>query len=142
MMHNNVDTTVFVQNIKFKIYNGQELSGILLRDTTFTPDKNWVITNSLRISTGVTLTILPGTSVEVLAGVDNRGKVVAIGTPDKRISMKGFINGNAIYKYVDIDANKGINRRFYDNLLKIDFATSQIYRDFMHTRLVIRESLP
>jgi len=83
MMHNNVDTTVFVQNIKFKIYNGQELSGILLRDTTFTPDKNWVITNSLRISTGVTLTILPGTSVEVLAGVDNRGKVVAIGTPDK-----------------------------------------------------------
>jgi len=35
--------------------------------------------------------------------------------------MKGFINGNAIYKYVDIDANKGLIGGFYDNLLKIDF---------------------
>jgi len=116
LMHNNADTTVFVKNIKFKIYNGQELSGILLRDTTFTPDKNWVISNSLRISTGVTLTILPGTSVEILAGVDNRGKVIAIGTPEKRINMKGIIGGDATYKYADIDNLGGsINSNIIEN---------------------------
>jgi len=107
LIHNNVDTTVFVQNMKFKIFNGQELSGILLRDTTFTPDKNWVISNSLRISTGVTLTILPGTSVEILVGVDNRGKVVAIGTPEKRINMKGVIGGDAVYRYANLDIKGG-----------------------------------
>ena len=115
MMYNNINTSVSVQNIKFKIYNGQELSGILLRDTTFTPDKNWVITNSLRISTGVTLTILPGTSVEVLAGVDNRGKVIAIGTPEKRVNMKGVIGGDAVYKYANLDFKGGsLGRAFYD----------------------------
>jgi subtilisin family serine protease len=127
-MHNNVDTTVFVQNIKFKIYNGQELSGILLRDTTFTPDKNWVISNSLRISTGVTLTILPGTSVEVLAGVDNRGKVIAIGTPEKRISMKGVIGGDAVYKYANIDAKGGScgNDIEYCDILNLGSGASKI----------------
>ncbi|MFZ4414537.1 MAG: S8 family serine peptidase, partial [Bacteroidales bacterium] len=107
MMYNNINTSVSIQNIKFKIYNGQELSGILLRDTTFTPDKNWVISNSLRISAGVTLTILPGTSVEVLAGVDNRGKVIAIGTPEKRVNMKGVIGGDAVYKYANLDFKGG-----------------------------------
>lgn len=114
MMYNSIDTTVFVQNIKFKIYNGQELSGILQRDTTFTPDKNWVITNSLRISTGVTLTILPGTSIEILSGVDNRGKVIAIGTKENRINMSGCIYGDVTFKYVNIDMKGGSIGGGYD----------------------------
>lgn len=99
----NLDTST--TTIHFKIYNGEELSGILLSDTILTPDKNWVITNSLRIDNSVTLTILPGTSVEIIQGVDNRGKVIAVGTQDDRITMKGAIGGYAIYKYADIDLN-------------------------------------
>ena len=114
LIYNNVDTTILKQNIKFKIYNGQELSGILLSDTTLTPDKNWVITNSLRISTGVTVTILPGTYVEILAGVDNRGKVIAIGTPEKRVYFKGLFGGKATYKYANIDAKGGEIGNAYD----------------------------
>jgi len=106
-MSNGSRDTIFSQKLNFKIFNGEEMSGILLRDTTFTPDKNWVITNSLRIAQGVTLTILPGTNVEIDAGVDNRGKVVAVGTPENRIFIKGYISGNALYKYVDMDLNRG-----------------------------------
>jgi subtilisin family serine protease len=103
-MRNAGDENYFTQKLKFKIYNGEDLSGIILNDTILTPDKNWVITNSLRISTGVTVTILPGTTVEVLAGVDNRGKIISIGTPENRITMKGYIGGDAEYKYSNIDA--------------------------------------
>lgn len=102
-IHNSVDSITMTQNIKFKIYNGQELSGILIKDTTLTADKNWVISNNLRISTGVTITIEPGTTIEVLAGVDNRGHVMAIGSQENRIKMKGSIGGNVNYKYADID---------------------------------------
>ena len=106
-MCDSLEHIIFTQKLNFKIFNGEELSGILLRDTTFTADKNWVISNSLRISQGVTVTINPGASVEVLAGVDNRGSVIAIGTPESRISVKGAIGENAIYKYVDFDLNGG-----------------------------------
>jgi subtilisin family serine protease len=97
--------TIFSQKINFKIFNGEELSGIITSDTTFTAGKNWVITNSLRISQGVTLTVEPGASVEVLKGVDNRGKVLAIGEPENRIAIKGYIGGDATYKYIDFDLN-------------------------------------
>jgi subtilisin family serine protease len=107
LIHNNTDTTVFVQNVKFKIYNGSELSGILLRDTVLTPDKNWVISNSLRISTNVTVTVLPGTNVEINAGVDNRGIVNFTGTADSLIFLKGIVGGNCIYRYVNIDLKGG-----------------------------------
>lgn len=120
-MYNNVDSTIVKQNIKFKIYNGQELSGILLRDTLLTADKNWVITNSLRISTGITVTIQPGTSIEILAGVDNRGKVIAIGTPEKRINMKGIIGGDVTYKYANIDAKGGSLGGMYDYNRNIEY---------------------
>ena len=110
------NTELFTQNLKFKIYNGEELSGIINTDTILTPDKNWVITNSLRISQGVNVTILPGTHVEINAGVDNRGKVIAIGSPDCRISMKGIIGGDATYKYADLDLNGGgMNATIIDN---------------------------
>ena len=107
-MRNDGEEIYFTQKLKFKIYNGEDLSGILLNDTILTPDKNWVISNSLRISTGVTVTILPGTTVEILAGVDNRGKVVAIGNSEERITMKGHISGDATYKYVNIDMKGGV----------------------------------
>ncbi len=98
------DSITKTQPLDFTIYNGEELSGILLRDTTFTPDKRWIITNSLRISSGVTLTILPGTHLEIHAGIDNRGTIHAVGTADSVIYVKGGgFNGNGTYKYIDFN---------------------------------------
>ena len=111
--------SIYTQNIKFKVYNGSELSGILLRDTTLTPDKYWVINKSLRISQGVTLKILPGTTLEIHAPldgrsslIDNRGSFVAVGTPEKRVKIIGIdgnhynmIDGNSTYSFADIDLN-------------------------------------
>jgi len=107
LMYNSNSEIVDTQKLFFKTYNGAEISGIMLKDTTFTKNKNWVITNSLRIAQGVTLTIEPGTSVEILQGIDNRGKVIAIGTPEEYISLKGYIGGDVKYKYVDIDLKGG-----------------------------------
>lgn len=106
-LYNASNEEIFTNTVKIQIYNGEELSGILLHDTILTPDKNWVITNSLRIATGVTVTILPGTKVQIVQGVDNRGKLIAIGTEENRISMTGAIGGDAIYKYADIDLLEG-----------------------------------
>ena len=115
-MCNNPEKILFTQKLNFKIFKGEELSGIIIHDTTFTADKNWVISNSLRISQGVTLTINPGTNIEILASVDNRGTVLAVGTPESRISMKGAIGGNAIYKNVNFDLNGGdLNAMKIDN---------------------------
>ncbi len=106
-MRNAGDAVSYTQEIDFVIYNGEELSGILTSDTTLTPDKLWLINNSVRVSTGVTLTILPGTHLEINAQIDNRGTINAAGTLDSIIVIKGTLNGNGIFKYIDFDLNEG-----------------------------------
>ncbi|MFZ4707965.1 MAG: S8 family serine peptidase, partial [Bacteroidales bacterium] len=98
--------TIF-QNFTINVSNGSELSGILTSDTTLTPDRFWLVNNNLRISTGVTLTVMPGTHLEINAGIDNRGTAVIVGTPDSLIYLKGYFGGNSLYKFVDIDLNNG-----------------------------------
>ncbi|RLD57074.1 MAG: hypothetical protein DRJ05_10295, partial [Bacteroidetes bacterium] len=105
-MRNAGDTVSYVQEIDFIIYNGEELSGILTADTTLTPDKFWLINNSLRVDTGVTLTILPGTHLEINTIIDNRGTINASGTSDSIIAIKGSFNGNGTFKYIDFDLNE------------------------------------
>ena len=95
------DTTV--QQINFQISNGSELSGLLDTSIVLTPDRLWLINNSLRIGTGDTITILPGTHVVINAGVDNRGFVRAIGTKDSLIAFDGGGFGNGIYRFVDFN---------------------------------------
>jgi len=100
------DTLSFTQGVDFIIYNGEELSGILTTDTILTTGKLWLINNNLRISSGVTLTILPGTHVELYAGIDNRGFIHAEGTADSMIYITGGgFNGNGLFKYINFDLN-------------------------------------
>ncbi len=107
-MRNAGDTVSYTQGINFRIYNGEELSGILTSDTTLTPDKLWVVNNNLRIDTGVTLSILPGTHLEINAGFDNRGYINAIGSEDSMIYVEGFMGGDGYCKYVDFDCRQGV----------------------------------
>ncbi|MEI6436672.1 MAG: S8 family serine peptidase, partial [Bacteroidota bacterium] len=107
LMKNKSDTATFSRPINFKIYNGQELSGVITQDIVLTPDKLWLINNSLRLSAGVTITILPGTHVQINAGVDNRGHVHAEGTSDSLVFIEGNFGGNIFYKYAEINLKGG-----------------------------------
>lgn len=121
LMQNASDTHLYTQPINFKIYNGEELSGILYHDTTLTPDKFWLINNSLRVGTGVTLSILPGTHLQINATVDNRGLVNAVGTIDSLIIIEGVINGNCQYNYINMNLKQNklaISQPIYNSILQ------------------------
>ena len=107
LMKNTGDTNEFVQHIQFRVYNGTDISGLITQDITLTPDKLWLFNASARIDNGVTLTVMPGTHVEINAGVDNRGTIICEGTSDSLIYLKGGFSGNVSYKYTDINLKSG-----------------------------------
>jgi len=107
LMKNKGDDSTFVRPLNFKVYNGQELSGVLTQDLVLTPDKLWLINNSFRIGTGITLTVMPGTHVQINAGVDNRGHVHAEGTSDSLVYLEGNFGGDCFIKYADINLKGG-----------------------------------
>jgi subtilisin family serine protease len=106
-MKNTGDTNEYVQQIQFRVYNGTDISGLITQDTTLTPDKLWLFNASARIDNGVTMTVMPGTHVEINAGVDNRGTIICEGTADSLIYLKGGFSGNVSYKYTDINLKGG-----------------------------------
>lgn len=79
----------FKYDFPITIHSTTMIGGILDRDTTFTADKNYIITNNLAIPEGVTLTVEPGTKLRFKAGVgiSSEGKLIIHGTPEKPIIM-------------------------------------------------------
>lgn len=79
------------KEIVLTVENGVELGGIIREDMTLTPDKNYIITSMLGIPDGVTLTILPGTTLKFKddtgISVASNGKVIAVGEPGKMITF-------------------------------------------------------
>lgn len=84
----------FYQKISLRVFNGTELSGVINQDITLTPDRLWLINNSLRLGTGYKMKILPGTRIINNATFDNRGTVEAIGKPDSLIIIEGGFGVN------------------------------------------------
>lgn len=79
------------KEIVLTVENGVELGGIIREDMTLTPDKNYIITSLLGIPDGVTLTILPGTTLKFKdstgISVADNGKVIAVGEPGNMITF-------------------------------------------------------
>lgn len=79
------------KEIVLTVENGVELGGIIREDMTLTPDKNYIITSMLGIPDGVTLTILPGTTLKFKddtgISVADNGKIIAIGEPGNMITF-------------------------------------------------------
>ena len=71
------------QNFVIVVENGIELGGVINEDITLYPDKHYIVTKSIAIPQGKTLTIMPGTRLEFNAGcqIRSEGKLVANGTP-------------------------------------------------------------
>ena len=74
-------------NLVINIERGVELSGIVLVDDTLHSEYLYLINNSYRIGSGVTLYIEPGTEIQVYPGlnIEVRGKIIANGTNDSII---------------------------------------------------------
>lgn len=102
------------QEIEFIVENGIELSGILDRDLTLTPDKYYIITENLVIPESNTLTILGGSQINIKDNVSIKcdGHIKTLGAPNKMIKFRpahlsaGYIypikfNSNDTIKYCD-----------------------------------------
>ena len=80
-----------VQDIEFTVENGVEIGGILKEDMTLTADKNYIVTSNLAVPDSVTLTIEAGTTIKFKddtgLSVSEKGKLIANGTPEKRITF-------------------------------------------------------
>lgn len=72
-----------------QVENGVELKGIISENTTLEPNVHYIVTETLGIPEGVTLTIEPGTTIRFKDGIKlvNQGKIIAKGTKDNMITF-------------------------------------------------------
>ena len=89
------------QDIVIVAENGEELGGILEKNTTLVAGKHYIVTKSLAIPNGITLTLNPGTTLKLhdnaLIKVSEKGRIRAIGTPDSLITItKGDLSQGSI----------------------------------------------
>ena len=80
-------SSTFEQEIVVTAENGVEIGGILEKDMTLYPNVHYIVTSSLLVPKGVTLTIKPGTVIKFKdeTGFNCEGNLVANGTPDSMI---------------------------------------------------------
>lgn len=102
------------QNIVITAENGEELNGIMQKNTTLVAGKHYIINKSYAIPANLTLTIQPGTTIKIHDNakliVSDQGRIRAIGTPDQPIIFtkgdlsQGFVptmsfNNNCVFQY-------------------------------------------
>lgn len=92
----------------FEVENGVELGGVINEDMTLYPDKHYIVTKSIAIPQGKTLTIMPGTRLEFNAGcyIQSEGKLIANGKPD---SLIVFTSRNPEQTWGGIRSHYGIS---------------------------------
>ncbi len=80
-------TEPMVQDFVIVVENGIELGGVINEDMTLYPDKHYIVTKSIAIPQGKTLTIMPGTRLEFYPScyIQSDGKLIANGKPDSLI---------------------------------------------------------
>ena len=72
-----------------QVENGVELKGLIDEDMTLSPNVHYIVTETLGVTEGTTLTILPGTVIKFKDGISlhNNGKIVAKGEPGNMITF-------------------------------------------------------
>ncbi|MBQ8761526.1 MAG: S8 family serine peptidase [Bacteroidales bacterium] len=80
---------VMEYHFTIQVENGVELKGILSENTTLEPNVHYIVTETLGVPEGVTLTIEPGTTIRFKDGVKlvSQGKIIAKGTKDNMITF-------------------------------------------------------
>lgn len=85
------------QNFVIVVENGIEIGGVINEDMTLYPDKHYIVTKSIAIPDGKTLTILPGTRLEFYQNcfLQSEGKLIANGKPDSLIVFTNHISASS-----------------------------------------------
>lgn len=78
-----------VQEFSLTAENGVEIGGMIMEDMTLYPNVHYIVTKSIAVPEGVTLTILPGAVLEFKAGTGMAisGNLVANGEPGNMIEF-------------------------------------------------------
>ncbi len=78
-----------IQDFTITAENGVEIGGVIAKDDTLHAGVHYIVTTSIGIPEGVTLTIEPGSILKFKgnAGISNAGTVIANGTPENRITF-------------------------------------------------------
>lgn len=78
---------IVYNDIVIVVENGIELGGVINEDMTLYPNKHYIVTKSIAIPQGKTLTIMPGTRLEFNEGgyIKSEGRLIANGKPDSLI---------------------------------------------------------
>lgn len=89
------------QDIVIVAENGEELGGVLGKNLILEAGKHYIVTKSLAIPNGITLTLKPGVTLKLHDGalikVSEKGRIRAIGKPDSLITItKGDLSQGAI----------------------------------------------
>ncbi len=95
------------QNIMLIAENGVEIGGVIAEDMTLTADKNYIVTYTIAVPNGVTLTIEPGTILKFKDGTGFKcqGTLNAIGEPGKMIEFTRTDLGEGIIQTLDFGNN-------------------------------------
>lgn len=105
------------QKVQLKVENGVELGGLISSDLTLYPDVHYIVTSTLLVPAGVTLTILPGATIKFkdYTGFNCQGTLVANGTPGNMITFTKTDLGLGNITTFKINSNTLSYARF-DNL--------------------------
>jgi hypothetical protein len=123
-----------VQDIELTVENGVELGGIIENDMTLEPDVQYIVTTSLGVPEGVTITIKPGTIIKFRHGtglyVSDGGFINAIGEPGNMITFTS--EDYTLGKVQRFRFNSACELRYckFENL-NIDWDGSTIYGTFI-----------
>ncbi|MCM1066722.1 MAG: S8 family serine peptidase [Muribaculaceae bacterium] len=119
-------TEALSQDLIFTVENGVELGGVLREDMTLYPDQHYIVTTNFAVPEGVTLTILPGTTIKMKDGTSFAvgGKIIANGEPGNMITftkadlglgdVNGIVFGENKVSYIQI-VDLTINSFKFDN---------------------------
>ncbi len=103
------------QDFTITVENGVEIGGMIDKDMTLRAGVHYIVTKTLAIPEGVTLTLQPGVVLKLKdnVGIVNNGTLIAKGTPEQRVIITktdlGFgycdrlLFGNNPLEYVTID---------------------------------------
>ena len=88
---------IFTQEITLTVENGVEIGGLIKENTTLYPNVHYIVTKTIAVPQGVTLTIKPGTILDFKnTNIKNVGTINAIGKPDSLIVLNGMNDPSAI----------------------------------------------
>ena len=129
---------VLQEEITLTAENGVEIGGMITENTTLYPGVNYIVTRSLAVVEGVTLTIKPGTVLKFKKGVSMNvpeGCFHCVGKPDSMIVFKMADHETGSIQKIDLNFNT-CEYVLFDGLRFSSSSTSDISRAYLRNCVI------